>query len=62
MEGPNHLTPEDFYHFIERGLEGCSSGRVERHLTDCYECLRVLEELQKWPDRPTADSTRHSAT
>ena len=39
----NHLTPEDFFHFIERGLEGNTSGTLERHLTICPECLETLD-------------------
>ncbi len=40
MTDPNHLTPDDFYHFIDGGLEGL--GRVESHLADCPECSETL--------------------
>jgi len=38
----DHLSPENFFHFIDGGLEGCTWGLVERHLIDCEECLGTL--------------------
>jgi hypothetical protein len=35
----DHLTPEDFFEFIDQGGEGCCWGPVERHLMSCPECL-----------------------
>ena len=37
----DHLTPEDFFEFIDRG--GGSSGPVERRLLSRPECLSVLD-------------------
>ncbi len=47
MNGPetNHLTPEDFYYFIEEDLEGPRKGWVERHLISCQECLELLDHI-----------------
>ena len=39
----NHLTPGDFFRFIDRGLEGCTNCPLERHLTNCPECLETLD-------------------
>ena len=55
MQNPNHLTPEDFYHFIDGGLEGCSSGRIESHLTDCPECLETLAMIVRFQRPWTAE-------
>jgi hypothetical protein len=46
MESPcKHLKQVDFTQFIERGLEGCTWGPLERHLTQCSECLQMLGKL-----------------
>ena len=39
----DHLTPGDFFRFIDRGLEGCTNCPLERHLTNCPECLETLD-------------------
>jgi len=36
----DHLTPEDFFEFID---QGGGSGQVGRHLLSCAECLHVLD-------------------
>ncbi len=41
----NHLTPGDFFRFIDRGLEGCTNCPLERHLTACSECLEALDVI-----------------
>ena len=41
----NHLTPGDFFRFIDRGLEGCTNCPLEQHLTTCSECLEILDVI-----------------
>ena len=38
----DHLTPEDFFEFID---QGGGSGPAGRHLMSCPECLLVLDSL-----------------
>ena len=38
----DHLSPEEFLEFIDRGA---SSGTVGRHLLSCPECLFELDFL-----------------
>ncbi len=42
MNSLGHLTPEDFFEFIERGG---GSGPVGRHLLLCPECLWLLDGI-----------------
>ncbi len=39
----NHLTLDDFFDFIERGLEGSIWGSMERHLLGCPNCVEALD-------------------
>ena len=52
MTDANHLTPEDFYHFIDGGLDGL--GRVESHLAECPECLETLAMIVRGRDPLTS--------
>ena len=51
----DHLTPEDFFEFID---QGGGSGPVGRHLMSCPECLYVLDLilLAEAPATPTDDA------
>ncbi len=33
MQDANHLTPEDFYHFIDGGLDEHTAQRLERRIS-----------------------------
>jgi hypothetical protein len=45
MKETEHLKIELLEQFVGRNLEGCVSCPVERHLSDCPECLKKLERL-----------------
>jgi hypothetical protein len=43
LEQDKHLTPWDFFCFLERDREGHVDGQIECHLTQCQECLKTLD-------------------
>ena len=45
----NHLIPEDFYHFIDGGLDEHTAQRLESHLADCPEFLETLAMVVRGP-------------
>ena len=49
MTDPNHLTTEDFYHFIDGGLEEHTGRRLEGHPANCPECLETLAMVVRRP-------------
>ena len=51
----NHLAAEDFYYFIDRGLEARTWGPVERHLTECVEFLEILALIVRLAAPPTPE-------
>ncbi len=48
----DHLTPEDFFEFID---QGGSSGPTGQHLVDCAECLFELDFLLLCEARATPE-------
>ncbi len=48
----DHLTPEDFFEFID---QGGSSGPAGDHLVDCRECLFELDFLLLSEAPPTPE-------
>ena len=51
----DHLTGEDFFHFIDGGRERCTWGPVERHLIGCEECLGTLVMIVRAEASPTPE-------
>ena len=47
----NHLSPEDFYQFVERTLPRARLRKVEEHLDRCQDCLGALGRILS-ADRP----------
>ena len=51
----DHLSPEDFYHFIDEDLDDCTRESVERHLVGCEGFLETLALIVRAEAPPTPE-------